>query len=96
MASSSRYKRGPLLSFDLLIQLIELYAFVLALDVVLAWVQEDPDRWPRRLTHVLTEPVLVWVRKGMGGWQPGGWDVSPLVLIVALTCIKLGLRGIVL
>ena len=96
MANSSRSKRGPLLNFDLLGQLIELYAFVLALDVVLAWVQEDPRRWPRRLTHALTEPALVWVRKGMGGWQPGGWDVSPLVLIVALTCIKLVLRGMVL
>ena len=75
---------------------MELYAFIVALDVVLAWVQEDPLRWPRRFTHMLTEPALVWVRRGMAGWQPGGWDVSPVVLIVALTCIKLVLRGMVL
>ena len=75
---------------------MELYALVVAIDVLLAWVQENPARWPRRLTHALTEPVLIWVRRLMGGWQPAGWDLSPLVLIVGLTCLKLGLRGLVL
>ena len=68
---------------------------MVALDVLLAWVQENPARWPRRFTHLLTEPVLVLVRRLMGGWQPGGWDLSPVVLIVGLTCIKLGFRGFV-
>ena len=74
---------------------MEFYVFVVTLDVLLAWVQENPARWPRRFTHLLTEPVLVLVRRLMGGWQPGGWDLSPVVLIVGLTCIKLGFRGFV-
>jgi uncharacterized protein YggT (Ycf19 family) len=81
------------LSFDLLMRLMELYCLVVALDVMLAWVQEDAARWPRRLTHALTEPVLKMVRLAMRGWQPAGWDISPVVLILVLTCIKLGLRG---
>jgi len=75
---------------------MEIYAFVVALDVLLAWVQEDPSQWPRRLTHMLTEPVLVVVRRLSAGVQPAGWDLSPIVLIVGLTCLKLGLRGFVL
>ena len=71
---------------------MELYAFVVALDVLLAWVQENPAQWPRRLTHMLTEPVLVVVRRIMRGWQPAGWDLSPLVLIVGLTFVKLMVR----
>ena len=71
---------------------MELYAFVVALDVLLAWVQENPAQWPRRLTHFVTEPVLVMVRRGMGGWKPAGWDLSPVVLIVVLTCLKLVMR----
>ena len=96
MESFSPSKRAQLSSFDVLTQFIELYLLVVGVDVVLAWVQEDPRRWPRRLTHALTEPILIWVRKGMRGWSPGGWDLSPLVLIVGLTCLKLGLRGTVL
>lgn len=72
---------------------MELYAFVVALDVLLAWVQENPAQWPRRVTHILTEPVLVVVRRLMGGWQPAGWDLSPLVLIVGLTFVKLLMRA---
>lgn len=81
------------MSFDLLTQLIELYCLVVAIDVLLAWVQEDAGRYPRRLTHAVTEPVLGFVRRIMGGWQPGGWDLSPVVLILVLTSIKLVLRG---
>ena len=81
------------MSFDLLARLLELYCLVVGVDVMLAWVQEDTGRFPRRLTHVVTEPVLKIVRGAMRGWQPGGWDISPVVLILVLTCIKLGLRG---
>jgi len=81
------------LSFDLPARFIEMYCLVVALDVLLAWVQEDTARWPRRLTHALTVPGVKMVRVFMRGWQPAGWDFSPLVLILVLTCIKLGLKG---
>lgn len=72
---------------------MELYCLVVAVDVLLSWVQEDAVRLPRRLTHLVTDPVLKLVRGAMRGWQPGGWDISPAVLIMVLTCIKLMLRG---
>jgi uncharacterized protein YggT (Ycf19 family) len=93
MASSSRSRHEQHLSFDLLMRIIELYCLVVAIDVMLAWVQEDSARWPRRLTHALTDPILQVIRLAMRRWQPGGWDISPVVLILLLTCIKLVLRG---
>ena len=67
----------------------ELASLVVALDVVLGWVQEDPTRWPRRFTHALTEPVLRPIRVISGGLPTGNWDISPLLLIVGLTAVKL-------
>jgi uncharacterized protein YggT (Ycf19 family) len=60
---------------------IELYLLVVILDVMLAWVTPDPMRWPRRVTHVLTEPVQLVVRP-LVSWLPTrGWDLSPLVIV---------------
>ena len=72
-----------------LAMVLELASLVVALDVLLAWVQEDPKRWPRRLTHAVTEPVLRPIRVICRGLPTGNWDISPLLLIVCLTTVKL-------
>ena len=71
---------------------LEMGSLVVALDVLLAWVQEDPKQWPRRLTHVVTEPVLRPIRVISRGLPTGNWDISPLLLIVALSTVKLVLQ----
>ena len=60
---------------------IEVYLLIVVLDVMLAWVTPDPRRFPRRITHLLTEPVQRLVRP-LVSWLPaGGWDLSPLVVV---------------
>ena len=60
---------------------IELYLVIVVLDVMLAWVTPDPRRWPRRLTHLLTEPVQA-VARPLVSWIPsGGWDLAPLLIV---------------
>jgi uncharacterized protein YggT (Ycf19 family) len=71
---------------------LELGSLVVALDVLLAWVQEDPKRWPRRFTHVVTEPLLRPIRMISRRLPTGNWDISPLLLIVGLTTVKLALQ----
>ena len=68
---------------------IELYCLLLVVDVLLSWVQENPRQWPRRITHWLTEPLLVPLRAILDKMPTRGWDLSPIVLIIALTGLKL-------
>lgn len=71
---------------------IELYLLVVALDVLLAWVQTDPGRWPRRLTHALTEPPQALIRRLLRPLPTGGWDLSPLVVVGLLGAARVWLN----
>lgn len=63
---------------------IQLVVLVVVADVLVAWVQPDAGRWPRRLLHLLTEPLLVPIRWVLNRLPLGGWDLSPVVLVVLL------------
>jgi len=65
-----------------------LASLVVAVDVVLGWVQEDPRHWPRRLTHALTEPALDPLRRLNPMLPFRDVDWSPVLLIAGLTVLK--------
>lgn len=69
--------------------LIKLYLFLVAFDVVVAWVQVDPRLFPRRITHALTEGPQALVRRLLPPRLTGGWDLSPLVIIALLGAARL-------
>ena len=71
--------------------IIQLYLLVVVLDVLLAWVQPDARRWPRRGTHLLTEQPQALIRRVLSPARTGGWDLSPLVLIGALGGLRVWL-----
>ncbi len=50
---------------------IELYLLLVVVDVLLAWIQEDPTRVPRRFTHLLTEPFQRPIRSAWARLAPG-------------------------
>ncbi len=70
---------------------IQLYLVVVAVDLLLGWVQPDPARWPRRLFHLLTEPPLRVLRLALDRLPSGGWDLSPLVLVLLLGAVRVAL-----
>lgn len=74
-----------------LLLLIQLYLLIVALDVGLGWVQVDPMRWPRRGTHLLTEPPQSLIRRVIRPDRLAGWDLSPLVVIGALGVLRVWL-----
>ncbi len=74
-----------------LIFLIQVYLLIVAIDVGLGWVQVDPARWPRRGTHLLTEPLQSLVRIVLRPDRIAGWDLSPLVVIGALGLLRVWL-----
>lgn len=75
-----------------LVVAIELYCLVTVVDLLLAWVQPDPGRVPRRVFHVVTEPIQrllrVLLRRLPG---PGDWDLSPLLVLLILGSFRVWL-----
>jgi len=74
-----------------LVLLIQLYLLLIVVDIGLGWVQPDPGRWPRRATHLLTEPPQALVRRLIHPEHTGGWDLSPLAVIGAMCVLRVWL-----
>ncbi len=74
-----------MLALDLV---VKLYLVVLTLDVLLGWIQPDPGRMPRRVTHALTEPPQRVLRALFPARLSGGWDLSPLLLMALLGGVR--------
>lgn len=70
----------------MLIALIDLYSLVLFGSVVLSWVRPDPDNSIVKVIHQLTEPVLSRVRQILPA--AGGFDLSPMVVLIGLQLLK--------
>ena len=70
----------------MLIMLLDLYSLVLLASVILSWVQLSEDNGLVRIVRQLTEPVLEPVRKVVPPVL--GFDLSPLLVILALNGLK--------
>lgn len=70
----------------MLILLIDLYSLVLFASVILSWVRLSEDNPVVRLIRRVTEPVLEPVRKFVP--SAGGFDLSPLIVLIALHLLK--------
>ncbi len=70
----------------MLILLIDLYSLVLFASVILSWVHLSEDNPVVRLIRRVTEPVLEPVRKVVP--SAGGFDLSPLIVLIALHLLK--------
>lgn len=70
----------------MLFTLIDVYSLILFGSVVLSWMQVSPDNPVARVIYRLTEPVLSRVRKVLP--TAGGFDFSPMVVLIALQLLK--------
>jgi YggT family protein len=66
--------------------LLDLYSLVLLASVLLSWVDLSPDNPFVRVVRQLTEPVLAPVRRVLPA--AGGFDFSPLVVLVAIRLLQ--------
>ena len=72
---------------QLLVNLLQLYSYVLLARVVLSWVPSVNRAHPViQLVYQLTEPVLDPVRRALP--PMGGFDLSPLIVFFALHLIR--------
>jgi YggT family protein len=70
----------------MLILLIDLYSLVLFVSVILSWLPLDEDNPLVRGIRAVTEPVLDPIRRVLP--PMGGFDLSPMILLIALRLLK--------
>jgi YggT family protein len=71
---------------SLVLLVLDLYTFVVFVAVVLSWLRLSPDNPVVRVVTTVTEPVLAPIRKLLP--DLGGFDFSPLILLVILQVLK--------
>lgn len=73
------------------VMLLQVYLLITVLDVLLAWVQPDASRLPRRVFHGVTEPVQRPLRALLRAVPQAGWDLSPLLVVLLLGALRVWL-----
>jgi YggT family protein len=57
------------------------------IDVILSWTM-PPDRSPRRQLSQVTDPLYAPIRAVLKPERMGGLDLSPLILLLAISFMK--------
>ena len=75
---------------EILALLIQIFYFVLLIRIILSWVIQSTRNSAvvsiYQITHQLTEPVLAPIRNILP--PMGGFDLSPIVLILILGAVQ--------
>lgn len=79
------------------VQIIEIYIWVVIIAAVLSWVRPDPYNPIVQVLYRLTEPVYAWIRKVLKYKTViSNIDLSPIILIVFLQIVVLFLKRLLL
>src|SRR5437764_640216 len=64
--------------------LLSIYFWIIVISALLTWVNPDPRNPIVRFLYGVTEPVLYQVRRRLPFVYAGGFDFSPIVVIIAI------------
>jgi len=73
--------------------LLNAYWWIVLIAVLLTWVNPDPRNPIVRFLYATTDPVLSWIRRRMPFLIIGGFDLSPIVLLLGITIVQYVLVG---
>ena len=62
-----------------------IYFFIVIARALISWVNPDPYNPIVRFLHSATDPVLYRLRRLLPFLQAGGFDLSPIVLLILLS-----------
>lgn len=65
---------------------LKLVSWVIIADAILSWFVAR-DKFPRSLTSQMTEPLYRPIHKVLDPAKTGGFDLAPLVILVAIQLI---------
>lgn len=72
----------------LFVTLLQVLEIVLIADAVLSWVFPNKEQFPRSLTSQIADPLCAPFRRLLGGDKMGGFDFSPLVVLIVLQIMR--------
>jgi uncharacterized protein YggT (Ycf19 family) len=58
------------------------------IDVILSWVMPNKEAFPRSLTTQITEPLYAPIHMILKPERTGGFDFSPIVVLIALRVME--------
>lgn len=67
---------------------INVYIFIVIARALISWVSPDPYNPIVRFLHNATDPVLFRLRRMLPFLQAGGFDLSPIVLLLLLSVVQ--------
>lgn len=75
-------------------QVVRLYSLVVIGAVIVSWVNADPRNPLVRFLRAATEPVFRWVRRLIPFVVIGGFDLSPVVVLLGLQAMQFFVNGL--
>jgi len=69
--------------------LLTFYFWLILIGAVLSWVSPDPRNPIVRFIYGVTEPLLYQVRRRLPFVVVGGLDLSPIVVILGITFVRM-------
>jgi uncharacterized protein YggT (Ycf19 family) len=76
--------------FLLLLNGLQLVVFA---DVILSWIMHDDTKFPRNITTQITQPLYAPFRAILSPQVTGGFDLSPIFVILILRAMQSMLVG---
>jgi YggT family protein len=72
---------------------LTIYFYIVIASAILSWVNPDPYNPIVRFLRNATEPIYAYIRRYMPFLYVGGFDLSPLVLILIIQFLQIALVG---
>ena len=69
--------------------LLTAYWWIVIISVLISWVNADPRNPIVRFFYSATEPVLYHIRRRLPFVFVGGFDLSPIVLIIGIEVVRI-------
>jgi YggT family protein len=68
--------------------ILTIYMWIVIISALITWVRPDPYNPIVRFLYAVTEPVLNRIRRWMPFVMVGGFDLSPIVVILGIMVLR--------
>lgn len=78
----------------LIITLLNLLALAIIIRSLLSWIDPMARNPISQFLHTITEPILAPVRRALGGGGMGGFDLSPMIVLILIWAVSGALNSV--